>query len=152
MRRTISTICSRRQGSGAYLHGYLVALAISPRAPSPEVWLGTLLGGIEFPGEGTLHRLMETVVVRANMTNENAGDPEALAQVLKALDEDDFRDWVAGFDALVSSAKRSWPQRALADDNKRLLRAITEVSNGSKDATLLSLLPFWVAERHVLRE
>lgn len=138
--------------SGANLHGYLVALAVSPRAPSPEVWLGALLGGIEFPGEGTLHRLMEAVVMRANLTDENVGHPEALAHVLTALNEDGFRDWAAGFDALVSSAKRSWPQRALADEDKRLLRAITKVAKGSEDAALLSLLPSWVARRHALRD
>lgn len=148
----IDDLLARAGISQTYLHGYLVALAISPRAPTPEVWLGALLGGIEFPGEGTLHRLMETLAMRANATDENASDPEALMHALEALDEDDFRDWAAGFDALVSSARRSWPQRALAADDKRLLRAINKVPKGSADTALLRVLPSWIARRHALRE
>ncbi len=44
--------------TNAYLHGYLTALAITPLQPTPQDWLGGLLGGIEFPGEGALDCLM----------------------------------------------------------------------------------------------
>jgi hypothetical protein len=137
--------------SGAYLHGYLVALAVSPRAPSPEVWLGTLLGGIEFPGEGAVDRVMGVIVPRANRVDEEAGDPEAMAQILGALGGDDMADWAAGFAALVSSARRSWPAKALSADDKWLLRALSKVANGADDPGLHDLLPSWIARRHALR-
>jgi hypothetical protein len=138
--------------SAPFLHGYLVALAISPRAPSPEAWLGPLLGGVEFPGEGSVNRVMEIVIGRANGIDDEAGNAEAMAQVLRALDTDDMRDWAAGFDALVTAAPRAWPTKALAADDKRMLRAIAKVAKGSEDPGLPGPLPAWIAERHARRE
>lgn len=138
--------------SAPFLHGYLVALAISPRAPRPEAWLGPLLGGIEFPGEGSVNRVMEIVIGRANGIDDEAGNSEAMAQVLRALDADDMRDWATGFDALVTAAPRAWPTKGLAVDDKRMLRAISKVAQGSEDPGLPGLLPAWIAERHARRE
>ncbi len=53
----------------AYLQGYLVALAVAPREPSPEAWLGSLLGGIAFPGEGAINQLLGFVTVQADFAN-----------------------------------------------------------------------------------
>ncbi|MEM1265153.1 MAG: UPF0149 family protein [Pseudomonadota bacterium] len=58
----------------AYLHGYLTALAISPRMPSHQDWLGPLLDGIEFPGEGALQHLLDALIDAANGINEAAAD------------------------------------------------------------------------------
>lgn len=138
--------------SGPFLHGYLVALAISPREPSPEAWLGPLLGGIEFPGEGSVNRVMEVVIGRANGIDDEAGNSEAMAQVLPVLDADDMRDWATGFDALVTAAPRAWPTKALAADDKRMLRAIAKVAQGDDDQVLPGLLPAWIAGRHARRE
>lgn len=137
--------------SGAYLHGFLVALAVSPRALSPEVWLGALLGGIEFSGEGAVDRVIGVIVPRANEIDEEAGVPEAMAQVLGSLDGDDMRDWANGFDTLVSSASQSWPAKSLSADDKRLLRALNKVANGADDPVLPGLLPRWIAARHARR-
>lgn len=138
--------------SGPFLHGYLVALAISPCAPSTEAWLGPLLGGIEFPGKGSVNRVMEVVIGRANGIDDEAGDTEAMAQVLRQLNTDDMRDWATGFDALVSAAPRAWPKRALAADDKRMLRAISKVAQGADDPVLPGLFPPWIAGRHARRE
>lgn len=138
--------------SGPLLHGYLVALAISPRAPRPEAWLGPLLGGIEFPGEGSVNRVMEVVIGRANGIDDEAGNPEAMAQVLRALDAEDMRDWATGFDALVTAARPAWPAKALAADDKRMLRTIAKVAQGADDPGLPGLLPAWIAGRHARRE
>ncbi len=50
----------------AFLDGYFTALCIAPVAPAPEVWLGTLLGGIEFPGEGSINRVMAAIPGRVD--------------------------------------------------------------------------------------
>jgi hypothetical protein len=138
--------------SAPFLHGYLVALAISPRAPRPEAWLGPLLGGIEFPGEGSVNRVMEVVVARANSIDDEAGNAEAMAEILRALDGEDMKDWATGFDALLSAAPRAWPIKALTADDKRMLSALTKVAKGSEDSVLLGVLPPWIARRHARRE
>jgi hypothetical protein len=95
---------------------------------------------------------MEIVIGRANGIDDEAGNAEAMAQVLRALDTDDMRDWAAGFDALVTAAPRAWPTKALAADDKRMLRAIAKVAKGSEDPGLPGPLPAWIAERHARRE
>ncbi|RYH06355.1 UPF0149 family protein [Tropicimonas sp. IMCC6043] len=136
----------------AYLHGYLAALAITPLEPAPEAWLGALLGGIAFPGQGALDQLMEFVVVQANLADDEAGDPETTARALAALDEDGLRDWAAGFDDLVAATRRSWPTKSLAADDKRVLRDIGQIAKGADGTTLRAVLPSWVARRHALRK
>ncbi len=138
--------------SGPFLHGYLVALAISPRAPRPEAWLGPLLGGIEFPGEGSVNRVMEIVIGRANGIDDEAGNVDAMVQVLRALDADDMKEWATGFDALVTAAPRAWPAKALTADDKRMMSAIAKVAQGDDDQVLPGLLPPWIAGRHARRE
>ncbi len=143
-------------GIGApYLQGYLTALAISPLPPSTQVWLGALLGGVEFPGEfpgeGVVERLLDLIMSRANRINDNAADPKSVAGSIDALDAAGLRDWAAGFDALVAAAKPGWPAKALAADDKRVLKDIRAVSNGGDAAALRAVLPAWVARRHVLR-
>jgi hypothetical protein len=138
--------------SVSFLHGYLVALAISPRAPTPEAWLGPLLGGIEFPGEGSVNRIMEVVVARANGIDDEASNAEAMAQVFSALDDEGIKDWATGFDTLLSAATRAWPTKALTVDDKRMLRAVSKVAKGAGDPVLTSLLPAWIAGRHARRD
>jgi hypothetical protein len=43
------------------------------------------------------------------------------------------------------------PAKALAADDKRVLKDIAAVSNGGDAAALRTLLPVWVARRHALR-
>ncbi|MFY7851052.1 MAG: UPF0149 family protein, partial [Brevundimonas sp.] len=93
----------------AFLDGYLTALCIAPVAPAPEVWLGTLLGGIEFPGEGSINRVMAALSARVDRIEETAPDPVATAAHLSPLDAERLQDWYAGFHALVTTAPRSWP-------------------------------------------
>jgi hypothetical protein len=138
--------------SGPFLHGYLVALAISPRAPRPEAWLGPLLGGIEFPGEGSVNRIMEVVVARANGIDDEASNAEAMAQVFSVLDDEGIKDWATGFDTLLSAAPRAWPIKTLTADDKRMLSALTKVAKGSADSVLLGVLPPWIARRHARRD
>jgi hypothetical protein len=137
--------------SEAYLQGYLTALTISPLAPSGEAWLGRLLGGIEFSGEGTLNRLLELVMMRANQINEEAADPATVSGWIAALDAKALREWAEGFDDFVTAAKLAWPAKALAADDKRLLKDIAAVSEGADAAALRTVLPAWVARRHALR-
>ena len=137
--------------NAAYLQGYFTALAIAPLQPSPEDWLASLLGGIEFPGEGTIDRLMGFIMMHANKTDDDAGDPQAVTRAVAALTRDDLRDWSAGFDDLVTATRRSWPTRLLAADDKRVLRDIEMIAKGADGDTLRAVLPSWVARRHALR-
>ena len=137
--------------SESYLQGYLTALAISPLAPSAEAWLGPLLGGIEVSGEGTLNRLLELVMMRANRINDDAADRATVSGWIAALDAKAFREWAEGFNDLVTAAKPAWPAKALAADDKRVLKDIASVSEAGDAAALRTVLPAWVARRHALR-
>ncbi|MCQ0090650.1 UPF0149 family protein [Roseovarius sp. M141] len=137
--------------SAAYLQGYLTALAIAPLQPSPQDWLGALLGGIEFPGEGVIDHLMGFLMMQANQTDDDAADPEIVARNLTALDEDGLKDWAAGFDNLVMATRGSWPAKLLGADDKRILRDLKKIATGAEGDTLRNVLPSWVPRRHELR-
>ena len=136
----------------AFLDGYLTALCIAPVAPAPEVWLGTLLGGIEFPGEGSINRVMAALSARVDRIEEAAPDPVAMAAHLSPLDAERLQDWCAGFHALATAAPRSWPARSLGPDDKRLLRTLSQVAEGRPDPTLAAVLPAWISQRHARRK
>lgn len=127
--------------SESYLQGYLTALAIAPLQPSPQDWLGALLGGIEFPGDGVIDRLMGFLIMQANQADEDAGDPEIVASALAALDEDGLSDWSAGFNALVTATRSSWPAKHLRPDDKRILRDIERMAEGAEEDALRNMLP-----------
>jgi hypothetical protein len=137
--------------SDAFLDGYLTALCIAPVAPAPEVWLGTLLGRIEFPGEGSINRVMAAISARVDRIEEAAPDPVAMAAHLSPLDAERLQDWCAGFHALATAAPRSWPARSLGPDDKRLLRTLSQVAEGRTDPTLAAVLPTWISQRHARR-
>ena len=135
----------------AYLQGYLTALVITPLEPSPEDWLGSLLSGIEFPGEGVIDRLIGFIMDHANQTDHDAGDPKAVSQALDALKEGGLKDWAAGFDDLVKATRRSWSPKLLAADDKRVLRDIEQIAKGGEAGALRAVLPSWVARRYATR-
>jgi hypothetical protein len=136
----------------AYLDGYLTAYAIAPTAPPPEVWLGHLPGGIEFPGEGSINRIMAALSDRIAQIEDMAPDPATMRATLGALAPDDWQDWCAGFHALVEAAPRAWAARSLGADDTRILRAIAQAVEGQPDPGLSSVLPAWVAGRHARRK
>ncbi|MCA2991089.1 UPF0149 family protein [Gemmatimonas sp.] len=136
----------------AFLDGYLTALCIAPVAPAPEVWLGTLLGRIEFPGEGSINRVMAALSARVDRIEETAPDPVATAAHLSPLSPDGLQDWCAGFHALVTVAPRAFPARSLGPDDKRLLRTLSQVAEGRTDPTLAAVLPAWISQRHARRK
>lgn len=151
-REGVGSLLAHAGVTEAYLHGYLAALAITPLETEPEAWLGALVGGIEFPGQGALDQLMEFVVVRANLADDDTGDPETTARALAAPDEDGLRDWATGFDDLVAATRQSWPAKSLAADDKRVLRDIGLIAKGGDGTTLRAVLPSWVDRRHALRK
>ncbi|MCZ0964096.1 UPF0149 family protein [Paracoccus benzoatiresistens] len=135
-----------------YLQGYLAALAVAPREPSPEAWLGSLLGGIEFPGEGAINQLLGFVTTQAELANDGAGDAQIVAGWLAALDAKGLQDWATGFHDLVSACPRSWPANSLAADDKRVLHEVKAVANGADTVAVRAVLPSWIARRHALRQ
>jgi hypothetical protein len=135
----------------AFLDGYLTAYVIAPVAPLPEVWLGSLLGGIQFPGDGAINRIMAAISNRIEAIDDAAPDPSNIAARLAALTTDDWQDWCSGFNALVTAAPRAWPARSLGADDKRVLRALAQAANGECDTGLTTVLPAWIAGRHAKR-
>lgn len=136
----------------AFLDGYVTAYVIAPVAPPPEVWLGSLLGGIQFPGDGAINRIMAAISNRIEAIDDAAPDPSNIAARLVALTTDDWYDWCSGFHALVTAAPRAWPARSLAADDKRILRALADAAEGDPDPGLSSVLPAWIAGRHARRK
>ncbi len=145
------TLLAEADLGDAFLDGYLTALCIAPVAPAPEVWLGALLGGIEFPGDGSINRVLAALSARVDQIEEAAPDPVAIAAHLSPLGPDGLQDWCAGFNTLATAAPRSWPARSLGPDDKRLLRTLSQVAEGRPDPTLASVLPAWIAQRHTRR-
>lgn len=135
-----------------YLDGYLTAYAIAPTAPPTEVWLNTLLGGLEFPGEGSINRIMAALSDRIAQIEEMAPDWATMAAALGALTLEDWQDWCTGFHALVTAAPRAWPARSLGTDDKRILRALADAAEGQPDPGLATVLPAWIAGRHARRK
>lgn len=148
----IGSLLAQAGMNQAYLQGYLTALVITPLEPSPEDWLGSLLSGIEFPGEGVIDRLIGFIMDHANQTDNDAVDPKAVAQALETLKEDDLKDWAAGFNDLVKATRRSWSTKLLAADDKRVLRDIERIAKGAEAGGLRAVLPSWVARRYAMRQ
>jgi hypothetical protein len=138
--------------STAFLDGYLTAYVIAPVAPPPEVWLGSLLGGIQFPGEGAINRILAVISDRIEEIDAAAPDQAAMATRLAARTPDDWQDWCAGFHALVTATPRAWAPRSLGADDKRLLRALALTAEGQPDTGLATVLPAWIARRHARRK
>lgn len=136
----------------AFLDGYLTACVIAPVAPPPEVWLGALLGGIEFPGDGAINRIMAVISDRIAQMDTDAPDPAAMAARLGLLSPDASQDWCAGFHALVTAAPRAWPNRSLGAEDKRILLALAGAAEGEPDPRLTTVLPAWIAGRHTRRK
>lgn len=131
----------------AFLDGYLTAYAIAPIAPPPEVWLGNLLAGIAFPGDGSMNRIMAALSDRIAQIEDGAPDQATMAASLGALALEDWQDWCTGFHALVTAAPRAWPARSLGADDKRILRALADAAEGQPDPGLATVLPAWIAGR-----
>ena len=129
-----------------------MALAVAPREPSPEAWLGPLLGGIEFPGEGAVNQLLGFVTIQAELASDGASDAKIVVEWLSSLDVKGIHDWATGFHDLMSACPRSWPGKSLAADDKRVLREIKDVAKGGNGAALRTVLPSWIARRHALSQ
>jgi hypothetical protein len=86
--------------------------------------------------------------MRANRIDEDASDPAMISGWIATLDGRTLREWTGGFDDLVTAAKPTWPAKALAADDKRVLKDIAAVSEGGDAAALPAILPVCVARRH----
>lgn len=137
--------------SEAYVQGYLTALAVAPRPVSLQAWLGTLLGGVEFRGEGKVQRVVDVVIMRATQLDRDAGDQATMSKAIAALDEGALRDWASGFSALVAATKGAWPAGALAAADRRMLRTLEMAGKDGDMDGLRAVLPSWITARHALR-
>ncbi|MBD9529906.1 UPF0149 family protein [Paracoccus sp. PAR01] len=149
---TIGPLLAHAGLNETYVQGYLAALAISPREPSPEVWLGALLGGVEFPGHGAIDQLLAFVTIEAERANDEAGDPKLVSGWIAAFGAANLQDWAAGFENFVAACPRAWPTKSLAADDKRVLREIGAVAKGNDGSALRAVLPSWIARRYEMRQ
>lgn len=152
MDREIGHLLQHAGMSAAYLEGYLTALAISPLAPKPQAWLGPLLAGIEFPGEGALERLLDLIMMHANRISDEAAQPDTVAGWIAALDAAGLCEWTEGFTDLVKATRSAWPAKSTAADDKRVLKDVAAVAKGAEATVLRKVLPAWVARRHASRQ
>lgn len=53
--------------------------------------------------------------------------------------------------AFVAGVKSAWPSRALADDDKRVLKSLAKAAETGIDDGLARLLPGWIISRYKLR-
>lgn len=137
--------------SDAYLQGYLTGLAITPRPVSLEAWLGPLLGGVAFSGDGRLRRRLDLVIMRANRIDAEAGDRRKVAGWIAALDEAGLGEWMRGLAALREATRDAWPASALAPTDKRVLRDLEAAAKAGGTGELRTILPAWIVARHARR-
>jgi hypothetical protein len=148
----MNRLLSQTSMTEAWLDGYLVALAISPRVPAPTAWLGPLLGGADLKGAGSVQRALDLIMLRANRVNDEAADPAVVAEWLARYDAAAFSDWAAGFSALVAVAKSAWPAKSLAADDKRMMKHLAAAGKGAEVSEVRGLLPAWISRRHAMRQ
>ena len=126
------------------IDGYLTAVIVAPRFVTPTDWLPPLLGGIEFPGENKVQRVLDIIMLRYGVIQDGLFDGD-IGSGLRTRAAHRFKDWLAGF-AQASNITAAWPKRALSKDDQKILKLIKD--GGSDDhiqATLKPLLPSWLA-------
>ena len=138
-------------GSGrttAWIEGHLAANAAAPVFVHPADWIGSLLGAMRFADLATVNRFLELLMARGNAIVDPAVGPGRIAATLAAHDATGKRDWAAGFTAFVTGVKSAWPSRALAPDDKRVLKSLAKAANSGIDDGLARLLPEWISHRY----
>ncbi|NLH82497.1 MAG: YecA family protein [Phyllobacteriaceae bacterium] len=141
-------------GSGlstAWIEGFLAAIGAAPVFVPPNAWIGTLLGRIPFPDLTTVNRFLEILMARVNAVVDPTTGPARMISALTAFDAENKRDWAAGFSAFVAGAKSAWPSRALAPDDKRMLKSLAKAADTGVDDGLARLLPAWITQRYRAR-
>lgn len=138
-------------GSGrttAWIEGHLAANAAAPVFVHPADWIGALLGAMRFADLATVNRFLELLMARGNAIVDPAVGPGRIAATLAAHDAAGKRDWAAGFTAFVTAVKSAWPSRALAPDDKRVLKSLAKAAESGIDDGLARLLPEWIGHRY----
>jgi yecA family protein len=126
------------------IDGYLTAVIVAPRFVTPTDWLPPLLGGIEFPGDNKVQRVLDIIMLRYGVIQDGLFDGD-IGLGLRTCLAHHFKDWLAGF-AQASTISAAWPKRALSKDDQKILKLIKD--GGSDDhiqSTLKPLLPSWLA-------
>ncbi len=138
-------------GSGrttAWIEGHLAANGAAPVFVHPGEWIGSLLGAMRFADLATVNRFLELLMARGNAIVDPAVGPGRVAALLAAHDATGKRDWAAGFTAFVTAVKSAWPSRALAPDDKRVLKSLAKAAESGVDDGLARLLPEWIGHRY----
>ena len=141
-------------GSGrstGWIEGYLAANAAAPVFVHPGEWIGSLLGVMPFADLTTVNRFLELLMARGNAIVDPTIGPGRISAMLTAHDAAGRRDWAAGFTAFVTDVKPAWPSRALAADDKRVLKSLAKAAEAGIDDGLARLLPGWIVSRYKLR-
>lgn len=135
------------KGSGLTPHGingFLTALLIAPEFVSPTDWLPALMGGIEFPGEGSVQRLVDIVMLRYGEINDAVLARE-IGHEIRELSAQELTDWAAGFSRVTSTLPHAWPKRALKPNDRKLLTLIKDGATQDLSSELKPILPAWLA-------
>lgn len=138
-------------GSGrstAWIEGHLAANGAAPVFIHPGEWIGALLGAMRFSDLATVNRFLELLMARGNALVDPTVGPGRIAALLAAHDATGKRDWAAGFTAFVTGVKSAWPSRALAPDDKRVLKSLAKAAESGVDDGLARLLPEWIGHRY----
>ncbi|MBS1303413.1 UPF0149 family protein [Loktanella sp. SALINAS62] len=126
------------------IDGYLTAVIVAPRFVTPTEWLPPLLGGIEFPGDNKVQRVLDIIMLRYGDIQIVVFDGD-IGSGLRKRAAHQFKDWLAGF-ALASTIAAAWPKRALSKDDQKILKLIKEGrADDHIQNTLKPLLPGWLA-------
>lgn len=142
------------EGSGlspAWFDGLVAAVAMAPVLVSPAEWVNPLIQRIPFADMNALNRFLELLMMRANAIVEISGGAERVAAQLAGFDAAGRRDWAAGFSALVKTVKAAWPARALAAEDKRILKSLAQPAEAGLDESLVRVLPAWFRRRYSVR-
>ena len=134
--------------SSDWIDGYLMAVILAPRRIAPQRWVSELLEQIvpQLAPE-SLERFLELVAFRANGAQEETDDPSLFDAAMARRDKKAMSAWAAGFSYNQQSHRANWPRSALANDDRAMLRLISDRQEGSFTQEEQRLLGQWIAAR-----
>lgn len=142
-RGELKRLLKSTQLSPDLIDGYLTAIIVAPRFVTPTDWLGPLMDGVSFPGEGKVQRVLDILMLRYGVIQDDLYEAN-IGETFRALPRNRVGDWLTGF-AQATEIVNAWPKRSLRKDDRKIVNLIKEgVDDEGVLETLSPLLPTWL--------
>lgn len=133
-----------------WIDGYLMAAVIAPKMLTPDRWLQPLLNkavGTLLPAG--IQRFLDIVMMRANAAIALMDDEQGFQSVMTKRSKPGRHDWAAGFTAAHEASRPAWPAKALAPDDRAMLKLIAEGARVPFTLADIEMLGTWIKARNM---